>query len=46
MVGVGYYTVLWGVKEEAKKAQEYSVKPASSDIKTPLLQNQNGDEQV
>ncbi|XP_057528809.1 WAT1-related protein At1g70260-like [Amaranthus tricolor] len=46
VVGVGYYTVLWGVKEEAKKAQEYSVKPASSDIKTPLLQNQNGDEQV
>ncbi|KAL2928737.1 hypothetical protein RDABS01_019521 [Bienertia sinuspersici] len=46
VVGVGYYTVLWGVREEAKKDQDDSIKSASSDIKTPLLQNQDGDEQV
>lgn len=46
VVGVGYYTVLLGVKEEARKDQEDSTKFASSDIKAPLLQNQDGDEQV
>ncbi|XP_021726959.1 WAT1-related protein At1g70260-like [Chenopodium quinoa] len=47
IVGVGYYTVLWGVKEEAKKQADDSTKIApSDDIKTPLLQNQDADEQV
>lgn len=47
VVGVGYYTVLWGVREEAKQDQDDSTKSApADDIKTPLLQNQDADEQV
>lgn len=43
IIGVGYYTVLWGVKEEGREDQQ-SKSSSSEDIKAPLLQQ--NDEQV
>jgi len=45
IVAIGYLTVLWGIKEEAKNQQGSTKSEASDDLKTPLLPPQ-GDEQV